>query len=146
MVQIAIEKHSKCEKLMANYISNEQVSTKVYWLGWIVSGLPILMLVFSAITKFLKPEFAIEGFTKLGWDAKLAFALGIVELSCTVIYLIPPTAVLGAILLTGYLGGAVATHVRIGDAFFMPIVLGILIWGGLWLRDLRIRALLPFKS
>lgn len=72
--------------------------------------------------------------------------LGIVELACVVIYLIPQTAVLGAILLTAYLGGATATHVRISDAFFIPIIVGMLIWLGLYLRDGRIRELLPLRS
>lgn len=81
----------------------------------------------------------------LGWSIHLAVPLGILEIAVTLIYLYPRTAVLGAILVTGYLGGAVATHVRIGDAFWMPVLLGVLVWGGLFLRDLRLRALLPIN-
>lgn len=116
------------------------------WIGWIISILPALVLVMSGVMKFVKPEPVVEGFAHLGWDVSLALGLGILEIACTVIYLIPRTAVLGAILLTGYLGGAVATHVRIGDQFFGPIILGVLVWGGLYLRDARLRALLPLRS
>ena len=126
------------------------VSKKMLWAGRVVSALPVLMLLMSGVMKFVKPEPVVEGFVHLGWDESLALALGIVEIGCTVIYVIPRTAVLGAILLTGYLGGAIATHVRIGDPFFpnvfMPIVLGVLVWGGLYLRDARLRALLPLRS
>jgi hypothetical protein len=94
-----------------------------------------------------KPDKVVEGFKDLGWDANLALALAILELSCTAIYVIPRTSVLGAILLTGYLGGATATHVRISDpSFAAPIVLGVLVWLGLYLRDARLRALLPLRS
>ena len=112
-----------------------------------MSALPVLMLLMSGVMKLLKPEPVLEGFSKLGWAENLALGLGIVELVCTVIYVIPQTAVLGAILLTGYLGGATATHVRISDpAFFMPIVVGVIVWLGLFLRDGRLRALIPLRS
>jgi hypothetical protein len=116
------------------------------WAGWIISALPVLMLLFSGATKLAKPAFVIEGFTRLGWDDKLALGLGIVEIACAIIYIVPRTCVLGAILVTGYLGGAIATHVRIGDQFIAPVVLGVLVWGGLWLRDARLRALLPIHQ
>ena len=87
----------------------------------------------------------MEGFVRLGYPESLTLGIGIVELACAVVYVIPQTSVLGAILLTGYLGGATATHVRIGEPFFMPIVLGVLIWGGLFLREDRLRALLPLR-
>ncbi len=123
------------------------VSKKMLWAGRITSALPVLMLLFSGIMKLVKPAGVVEGFTRLGYDESLAVGLGIVELGCTVLYLIPRTSVLGAILLTGYLGGAIATHVRIGDPqFFFPIILGVLVWGGLYLRDNRLRALLPLRS
>jgi hypothetical protein len=99
----------------------------------------------SAAMKFAKPQPVIDGFTKLGWPEKLATPLGLVELACTVLYLIPQTAVLGAILLTGYLGGAIATHVRVGDPFHTVVVFGVLVWGGLFLRDPRLRVLIPFR-
>ncbi len=116
------------------------ISKKSLWTGYVLSALPVLMLLMSAVTKFVKPAFAVEGTTKLGWDESLLLGLGIVELTCTIIYVIPRTAVLGAILLTGYLGGATATHVRIGEQFIAPVLLGMLVWGGLYLRDARLRA------
>jgi len=116
------------------------------WVGWIISMLPAAMLLFSGSMKFMSSPELSQGFRDLGWDEKLAFALGIVEISCTVIYLIPPTAVLGAILVTGYMGGAIATHVRVGEPFYIQAALGVAFWAGLWLRDCRLRALLPFRS
>ena len=104
------------------------------------------MLLFSAAMKFAKPPAVVEGFTHLGWPERLTLALGILELVCTVLYAIPRTAVLGAILLTGYLGGAIATHVRIGEQFVMIVILGVAIWAGLFLRDPRLRALIPLRS
>ena len=122
------------------------VSKKMLWAGWVISALPVVMLVMSGVMKFIKPAFAVEGLEKLAWKESQLLGLGIVEIACTVVYVIPRTAVLGAILLTGYLGGATATHVRVGDAFFVPIILGVLIWGGLYLRDARLRALLPLRK
>jgi hypothetical protein len=111
-----------------------------------MSVLPVLMLLMSATMKFLKPPDVVEGFAHLGYPLGLAIPLGVVELACTILYLVPRTSVLGAILLTAYLGGAVSTHVRVEEAFFMPIVLGILVWGGLFLRDPRVRALIPLRA
>lgn len=122
------------------------VSKFARWTGYIMSALPVLMLVMSATMKFMKPPEVLEGFEHLGYPVSLAIPLGIVELGCTILYVVPQTSVLGAILLTGYLGGATATHVRVEEAFFMPIVLGIFIWGGLFLRDPRIRALIPLRN
>jgi len=122
------------------------VSKKTLWAGRTSSTLPVLMLVFSAVLKLLKPAPVVEGFVHLGYPENLVLALGIVELTCTVVYLIPRTSILGAILLTGYLGGATATHVRIGEPFYIPVVLGVLVWGGLYLRDPRLRALIPLRS
>jgi hypothetical protein len=116
------------------------------WAGRVVSALPVVVLLLSAIMKFVKPPEVMEGFAHLGWNESLALGLGVVEIACTVVYLNPRTAVLGAVLLTGYLGGAIATHVRIGDPFVGPFVLGFLVWGGLWLRDQRVRAILPLQS
>lgn len=125
------------------------ISKKTLWAGYIISALPVLMLVFASLPKFLKPAGVPEEFTRLGYSESVILGIGILELACAVIYAIPRTSVIGAILLTGYLGGAVATHVRVGDPFFnifMPILLGALIWGGLYLRDERLRALLPLRS
>ena len=121
------------------------VSKTARWAGYLLSALPVLMLVMSATMKFMKPAAAVEGFAHLGLPERLALGLGVLELSCTVIYLIPRTAVLGAILLTGYLGGATLAHLRVGDPFIMPAVLGVLVWGGLFLREPRLRDLIPLR-
>ncbi len=131
---------------MKSDIQSSPVSTKMLWAGRIVSALPVLMFVVSGVLKLLKLEAVKDQFSKLGWDPNLLLGLGILELLCAAIYVIPRTAVLGAILLTGYLGGAIATHVRVGEQFIMPAVLGLLIWGGLYLRDYRLRALLRLRN
>lgn len=127
------------------------VSKSKLWAGIIISVLPTLMLLFSGVMKLAQPAgFGVaEEFARQGYAAKAALSIGILELACAVVYIIPRTSVLGAILLTGYLGGAVATHVRIGDPFFktlIPVVIGALVWGGLYLRDERLRALIPLRS
>jgi hypothetical protein len=132
---------------MASATQPAPVSKLALWIGRIISALPVLMLVMSGVMKLLKPEPVVQGFSQLGWDESLALTLGILELGCTLIYVIPRTSVLGAILLTGYLGGAIATHVRIGDpSFVTALVLGVLVWLGLYLRDVRLRALIPLRS
>lgn len=119
------------------------VSKKMLWSGRIMSAIPVLMLLFSGGMKFIPSPQLSEGFAHLGWPVGSALTLGILELGCTIIYLIPRTAVLGAILLTGYMGGAIATHVRIGEPVYLHVVFGVFIWGGLFLRDPRLRALIP---
>jgi hypothetical protein len=115
------------------------------WTGRILSIIPVLMLLMSAAFKFAKPEFVMKEFTRLGYGENLTLGLGILELFCTILYAIPATSVLGAILLTGYLGGATTTHLRIGDSFIPPIILGIVIWLGLFLREPRLRWLIPLR-
>jgi hypothetical protein len=121
------------------------VSKKALWTGRVMSALPVLALLLSGCLKFSTSPQMTEGFAHLGWPMNLASTLGVIELGCTVLYLIPLTSILGAILLTGYLGGAIATCVRIGDPWYMQLVLGVLIWGGLYLRDSRLRALIPLR-
>lgn len=121
------------------------VSKKALWAGRIISAIPVLMFLMSAVMKFLKPAPVIEGFNHLEIPQKLASPIGVLEVACTILYMVPQTAVLGAILLTGYLGGAILTTLRVGDAYFPAIILGILVWGGLFLRDPRLRALIPFR-
>jgi hypothetical protein len=122
------------------------VSRKAVWAGRVVSGVPVLMLVMSGVMKLMKPAAVVEGFENLGYPARLAMGIGILELACTAVYLVPRTAVLGAILITGYLGGATATHVRVGDAFAGPVAIGVMVWLGLYLRDRRVRALVPLRG
>jgi hypothetical protein len=121
-------------------------STTQLWTGRVISGVVILMLVFSGVLKLMKPDQVVEEFARLGYDDHIAFGLGILELTCAAIYAIPKTAVLGAILVTGYLGGATATHVRISDPFLPPVIAGVLAWLGLYLRDTRLRSLIPLRQ
>lgn len=119
------------------------VSKSALWTGRVMSVLPVLLLLFSGIMKFLPSPQLNEGFAHLELPVRLAPALGVLELLCTVVYLIPRTALLGAILLTGYLGGAILAHLRVGDPCWMQVVLGVILWGGLYLREPRLRALMP---
>jgi hypothetical protein len=124
-------------------------STMLRWTGYVLSGLPGLFLLFDGVMKLVKPAPVVEATVMLGYPESVIVGLGIVVLVCAVLYLIPQTAVLGAILLTGYLGGAVASHVRVGEGWFptlFPVVFGALLWGGLYLRDERVRALLPLRT
>jgi len=125
------------------------VSKKMLWAGRILSALPALFLLVDGVGKWIKPAPVVEATVRLGYSESVILPLGIVLIACTVVYLIPRTAVLGAILLTGYLGGAVATHVRVGDGLFpifFPVSLGVLLWGGIFLRDPRLRALIPLRA
>ena len=123
------------------------VSKTRLWAGRILTALPALMLLLSGVMKLSKPASVVEGFAHFGYPEHVILGLGILEIVCTVLYLIPRTSILGAILLTGYLGGATATNVRIGDPLFiMPAILGVVVWGGLYLREDRLRALIPLRS
>jgi hypothetical protein len=117
----------------------------VRWLSWALSALPAAALLMSASMKLTRNPQLVEGAPRLGWPVEVLFVLGFVELGCTAIYLVPRTAVLGAVLLTGYLGGAVATHVRIGEPFVAPVLFGVVLWLALWLREPRLKALLPLR-
>jgi DoxX-like family len=118
------------------------------WTGRVLTALPVLMLIFSASLKLMhEPGFVEKWTSKAGWPESTLTPIGLLELACVAIHLVPRTAFLGAILLTGYLGGAVASHVRIAEPFVMPLIVGILVWAGYYLRDDRVRALvLPRKS
>lgn len=114
--------------------------------GIILSTLPVLMMLGGAIYGLAKPDEVKKQFDKYEYPAGTLNKLVIVELMCIVLYVAPPTAVLGCILLTGYLGGATATHVRAGEPWFMPVIVGIVLWLGLFFRDPRVRSLVPFRS
>jgi hypothetical protein len=116
-----------------------------------MSGLVIAFMLMDATMKLLALPVVLQANEPLGFPgAGMAHALGVLLLICTVLYAVPKTALLGAVLLTGYLGGTVATHVRVGNPLFSHILfgvyLGVLLWGGLWLRDIRVRQLLPLRS
>jgi len=127
------------------------VSQPVRWLGRIVSSLVIVFLLFDGAIKLVPWPVVTETMDKMGYGSSetLARSLGIITIVCTVLYAIPPTSILGAILLTGYLGGAMASHVRIGSPLFSHVLfglyLGVMVWGGLWLRDRGLRSLIPFR-
>ena len=125
------------------------MSTKRLWAGRIVTAIPVLFLLFDAVIKFAQIAPVRESFAQLGYPERLAPIIGALALACLILYLIPRTSVLGAILLTAYLGGAVATHVRVGNPLvthaLFPTYVALLLWGGLWLRDDRLRALLPLR-
>ena len=126
---------------------SKPVSKAALWTSYVFSGVPVFMLLFSAVMKLIPAQAVVEGFAQMGYPAWQARPIGAVELICTVLYLIPRTSVLGAILLTGYLGGATATHVQAEEVQFIgAVVFGVLLWGGLFLRDRRIRALIPLRS
>ncbi len=128
----------------------DEVKAKRPWAGYILSAIPILFLLMDSVGKFLKPEPVVTGTVELGYSESVIIPLGIVLLICTLLYAVPQTAILGAILLTGYLGGAVATHVRVGSPLFthilFPVYLGVFIWLGLYLRDKRLRGIVPMRS
>jgi DoxX-like family len=122
-----------------------EISKTRLWAGRILGGWAALFFLVDGIMKLFKPPVVVDATVKLGYSESVIVSLGLILLACTALYLIPRTSVLGAILLTGYLGGAVATHVRVGDGWFsvlFPVVFGALVWGGLWLRDNRLRELL----
>lgn len=120
--------------------------TWMLWTGRVLSALPIPLLVMSAVMKLTQPPEVLEGMQKFGFDSKLLLPLAIIELGCTALYLIPQTAVLGAVLLTGYLGGAIVTHLRTDGGYWPALVMGVVLWLGLFFRDARLRALLPWRS
>src|ERR1700676_5601025 len=128
------------------------VSRPARWLGRILSGVVIVFMLFDGAIKVVPWPIVTETMDRIGYGSSetLARSLGVISLVCTVLYAIPPTSILGAILLTGYLGGAMASHVRIDSPLFSHILfgfyLGVMVWGGLWLRDRKLRALLPLRN
>jgi hypothetical protein len=127
-----------------------RTSNKMLWAGRIVSGAMAAFLVLDGVMHLTKIAPVVQAFEQLGWPIRMAVTLGVLELVCVAAYVYPRTSVLGAILLTGYLGGAVATHLRVGNPLFgetlFPVYVGILLWGGLWAREPRLRALIPFAG
>jgi DoxX-like family len=134
---------------MRSSTKHSQVSPKMLWTGRILSALAVLFLLFDGVLKLFKTADVVEITVQLGYPESLIASLGIVLIASTIIYVIPYTTCLGAILLTGYLGGAVATHVRAGGPLFsiiFPLILGVLIWGGFYLREKRLRAIIPLRN
>ena len=122
------------------------VSKTALWSGYVLSAIPSLMILFGSVLKFMRVPSVIEGFQRSGMPERLILTVALTELTCVVVHLIPKTSVLGAILMTGLLGGATITSLRIGDPTFpMPVIFGMMAWGGLFLRDTRLRALIPLR-
>ena len=122
--------------------STRSQSKTALWTGRIISGLCLLFLLFDAICKIIKEIHSVQGSAKLGWPAEHIQDLGFTLLFCTILYIIPRVAVLGAILLTAYLGGAVSIMLRVGEPFSFPIIFGILVWLGLYFRNAKFRNLI----
>lgn len=119
------------------------------WAAYIMTGLPALFLLWDGVMKLFKPWFVVKATVELGYPESTIVGIGVALLVGTVLYLVPRTAILGAIYLTGYLGGAIASQVRVQAVLFnivFPVFMATLLWGGLWLRDLRLRKLLPLRS
>ena len=127
-----------------------RISEKRLWAGRIIGALPVLFLLFDSVIKLLKIDPVVQSFALLGYPDHLARPIGILELVCVAVYVFPRTSALGAILLTGYLGGAIATHWRVGDPLpthvLFPVYVGALVWSGLFLRDSRLVPLLVLRS
>jgi len=126
--------------------ATQTVSKTSLWAGRIISTLVVLFLLFDAVAKLMKIAPVLQAFTQLGFSTNLAIPIGAVLLACTILYVIPSTSILGAILLAAYLGGATVTHLRAGQPFYFPIIFGVLVWGGLYLREDRLHALIPLRS
>lgn len=135
---------------MQSTIETSPPSKKRLWTGRIIMSLIVLLLLLDASGKLMRLAPVIEGTVQLGYPESAVFSIGLIQFICIVLYMIPRTSILGAILLTGYLGGAVATHVRIGNPLFthvlFPIYVGVFIWAGLFLLDSRLRILIPLRN
>jgi hypothetical protein len=138
-------------KVLPAMIDNAPVSKTARWSGRLLSGLVIVFLLFDGAIKLVPWPVVTETMDRMGYGSSetLARSLGLITIVCTVLYAVPPTSILGAILLTGYLGGAIASHVRIGSPLFSHVLfgfyLGLMLWGGLWLRRKSLRTVLPFS-
>lgn len=131
---------------MQSGVQMAAVSKKALWAGRLISAIPAVTLLFAGIMKLAGLPSVVQAFAQYGYQGRTIPLVGTLEVVCVVVYLIPRAAVLGAILMTGLLGGAIATNVRLNDpAFVAPLVLGVLVWGGLYCRDPRLRALIPLR-
>jgi hypothetical protein len=129
--------------------ASQSTSKPLFWSGWTLSGLFVLFMLFDITIKLMQSHFVIDAMVQLGYPPELGFWIGLLEAILLILYLVPQTAILGAILFTGLLGGAIASHVRIGSPIFshdlFGVYLGLFAWGGLWLRDEKLRMLFPFR-
>ncbi|MFZ0744366.1 MAG: DoxX family protein [Terracidiphilus sp.] len=154
---VRIERRGEGEPLLATNQSDSSkqstarsssVSKWRLWTGRGLTALVVLFMLFDAVGKLFMPPFVVEAFARLGFPANLGVSIGVLLLACTIIYAIPRTAVLGAILLTGFLGGAVAIQMRAGSPLFetiFPVIFGVIVWAGIYLRDERLCGVFPFR-
>jgi len=135
---------------MQTLVETNQTSYTALWIGRVMSGLVIAFMLLDGVMKLVPMDVVVTTSEQMGIPGSLARTLGILGLICTVLYAIPRTSIIGAILLTGYLGGAIASHLRLGDPIFthtlFGLYLGVLAWGGLYLRNDRLRALIPLRA
>ena len=127
-------------------MSSGNVSKAAKWTGWVLTVLPALMFMLGPVMLLTNRAEMVKNMGNYGYAERYVVPLVIVQVICAVLYVIPQTAVLGAVLMTGWLGGAVSTHVRAGEAWLFPVLFGVVVWLGLFLRDRRVRALLPLRS
>ena len=120
-------------------------SGKAVWIGWIITAVVSLLFLFSAVMKLVGGPDVTQGMAQLGLPERMMVPLGILEAACTAVYLIPATSVLGAVLLAGYMGGAICTHWRVGDPFYLQILIALVVWLGIYLREPRLKAVLPLR-
>lgn len=136
--------------LSTNTVAPVRASRRAFGVGIALSGFAVLFLAFDTVIKLIRIQPVVDSFTQLGYPVSLARGIGALELACLAVYLIPRSAVLGAVLLTGFLGGAISTHLRVGDPLLshtlFPIYVAVMLWGGLFLRDARARALIAPRS
>jgi hypothetical protein len=143
---VAVDPKAKAGLPRATETDAAPISRKRLWAGRVMSAVAVLFLLFDSACKLMRLAPVVEATAKLGYPASTILPIGLVLLACVVVHVIPRTAIVGAVLLTGYLGGAIATHVRVGDPLFshtlFPIYFAAMIWGGLYLRDGRLQALI----
>jgi hypothetical protein len=149
VVQVNLIQETNMDAISTRGIGTDSSKTRRR-VGIVLSALPVAFLVFDSVMKLMLVPAVVEGTAKLGYPAATARPLGVLLLVSVICYVVPRTAPLGAVLLTGYLGGAIATHVRVGDPLFshilFPVYVALLLWGGLYLRDERVRALAPWQT
>lgn len=130
------------ENVLTSPLSVAPVSKTPVWVGRVLTGLAVAFLLFDGAIKLVPIAAVVEACQRLGYPGNIARHLGLLLIGCTVLHVIPRTQVLGGLLLTAYLGGATATHVRVGDPFWFPVMVGVILWGGLYLREPRLRGFL----
>ncbi len=130
---------------MSSDTPSPQISTAARWASYVMSALPVIALVLSGVMKIMKPVSVLQGFAHMGFPEATLAPLGYIEIACALLYVIPRTSVLGAILVTGYFGGATAASVRIGETWWPTVIIGVLVWGGLFMRLRAIRSLIPLR-